>query len=224
MKSENSEEVTIVDEEELDKVTQESSNLKGSEVIITDQNKIQNVTQSTEFTKAIDQAKINVVEEATISDNKFVEDFKKKLKDATLKLAEVEEAKAKLEEQNIEYHSELLETQQRLNEHIQAENKWSNKEKRRQYHYNGVAPIMQFVGIQKPMNLLILYFLVIILMPFFLLGKLLRGTVGVVIAGAEDESRPKQVRGFLWTLLGILAVGVLALIVYLVIHSWLGLV
>lgn len=176
---------------------------------------ITNVTAKTSFTEAIDVAKIKTVEEASVNDEKFRKEFTEKLKDATIKLAEVEEEKAGLEKQNILYHQELLNTQQELNEQLQAENQWANKEKRREYHYNGVKPILMFVGIKEPMNIAILYILTSILIPFYLANKLIAGTIGALISGASDDNRPKAVKGFLFTLLAVTCAGLLAVIVYL---------
>lgn len=176
---------------------------------------ITNVTAKTSFTEAIDIAKIKTVEEASVNDEKFRKEFTEKLKDATIKLAEVEEEKAGLEKQNILYHQELLNTQQELNEQLQAENQWANKEKRREYHYNGVKPILMFVGIKEPMNIAILYILTSILIPFYLANKLIAGTIGALISGASDDNRPKAVKGFLFTLLAVTCAGLLAVMVYL---------
>lgn len=184
---------------------------------------LSNVTAANTFTKAVDTAKINVLQEASVSDKKFTDDFRDKLKEATLKLAEVEREKANLEKQNIEYHQEILETQQLLNEQKQAEDKWTNKQKQREFHYAGVRPIMEFVGIKQPMNIALLYFLTLFLLPFFLFSKLWKGTIGALIVGAEDSDRPKAVRGFLYTLLGIVAVGIIALVTYLAL-DWLNII
>jgi len=184
---------------------------------------IGNVTAANTFTKAVDVAKINILQEASVSDKKFVDDFRDKLKEATLKLAEVEREKANLEKQNIEYHQELLETKQLLNEQKQAEDKWTNKQRQREFHYAGVRPIMEFVGIKTPMNIALLYSLTMFLLPFFLFSKLWKGTIGALIAGAEDSDRPKAVRGFLYTLLAVIAVGIIALVAYLVL-GWLNII
>lgn len=174
---------------------------------------VANVTQATDFTKAVDQAKIQAVQEAAASDEKFVKDFTEELKQATLKAAQVEQEKQALEKQNVQYHQELLETQQKLNEKEQQISEWDKKQKRRQYHYDGVRPIMEFVGIETPMNLFFLYFLTIFLIWFYLLNKLYRGTLGALIAGAGDEDRPKTVKGFLWTMVAFVVTGLVALAV-----------
>ena len=184
---------------------------------------IGNVTAENTFTKAVDTAKLNILQEASVNDKKFIDDFRDKLKEATLKLAEVEREKANLEKQNIEYHQELLETKQLLNEQKQAEDKWTNKQKQREFHYAGVRPIMEFVGIKTPMNIALLYFLTMFLLPFFLFAKLWKGTIGALIVGAEDSDRPKAVRGFLYTLLAVIAVGTIALVAYLVL-GWLNII
>jgi hypothetical protein len=184
---------------------------------------LSNVTAANTFTQAVDEAKINVLKEASANDKKFTDDFKSKLKEATLKLAEVEREKANLEKQNIEYHSELLETQQKLNEQQQSEDKWNNRQKSREYHYNGVKPIMEFVGIKSAMNVAILYFLTAILIWFFLFAKLWKGTVGALIAGASDSDRPKAVKGFLWTMIGIVALAAIAVGGYLTL-GWLNII
>ena len=185
--------------------------------------KISDVTEKNAFTEAIDKAKIQTVVKASVEDKKFEKEFTDKILDASLKLAEVEKEKAELEKQNIKYHQELLETQQELNEQLQKVNIWSNREKRREYHFNGAKPIMSFVGITEPMNLAILYILTIILIPFYLINKLVSGTVGVLIAGASDSNRPKAVKGFLFTLLAIVCTGVVALATFFIL-KWLNII
>lgn len=182
-----------------------------------------NVTAANTFTQAVDTAKITVLQDASANDKKFTDDFKDKLKEATLRLAEVEREKANLEKQNIEYHQEILETKQLLNEQKQAEDKWISKQKQREFHYAGVRPIMEFVGIKTPMNVALVYFLTMFILPFFLFAKFWKGTIGALIVGAEDSDRPQAVRAFLYTLLAIVAVGIIALVTYLVL-GWLNII
>jgi hypothetical protein len=184
-------------------------------------NPISNMTAQSRFSDTVDEAKIKTIQDAAANDKKFTEDFKSELKQATLKSAQLEKEKQELERQNVEYHQELLQTQQKLNQHIQAENKWDNKQKLRQFAYDGVKPIMLFVGINEPMNRFVLYVLVCILFPFFLIGKFFKGTVGALISGADSNDRGKAVKGFFWTLLGIFTLCALSLIVYLAL-GWIG--
>ena len=86
--------------------------------------------------------------------------FTDKLLDASLKLAEVEKRKSRTRKTKHRVSSRASGySTKRLNEQLQAENAWSNKEKRREYHFNGVKAILMFVGIKEPMNLVILYIL-----------------------------------------------------------------
>lgn len=178
---------------------------------------------SSEFAKRMDDVKVQVLENASNEDEKFVKTVKENLKDAAVKHTEVEQKKAEFVKQKVQFEQEKLETKQKENVHQQQEDKWANRQKRRQYHYDGVKPIMQFVGIETPMNLLLLYFLTLVLVWFFLIGKLLKGTVGALIAGASDADRPKAVKGFLWTLLAIFTVIIIAMAVYLFLR-WQGII
>ena len=178
---------------------------------------------SSEFAKRMDDVKVQVLENASNEDEKFVKTVKENLKDAAVKHTEVEQKKAEFVKQKVQYEQEKLETKQKENVHQQQEDKWANRQKRRQYHYDGVKPIMQFVGIETPMNLLLLYFLTLVLVWFFLIGKLLKGTIGALLAGASDANRPKAVKGFLWTLLAFIAVIIIAMVVYLFLR-WQGII
>lgn len=178
---------------------------------------------NTQFGAAMEQVKLNVLADASAEDAQFVDKVKKTLKSAAVKHTEVEEKRADFEKQKVEFASEVLQTEQQKNEHRAIEDKWANRERKRQYHYNGVKPIMKFVGIEEPLNLFLLYLLTCVLSPFFLVSKLLKGTLGALIAGACDEDRPKAVKGFLWTLIAIIAVLVIAIVIYLFL-KWQGLI
>ena len=184
----------------------------------TQNRQLDRVTRATEFSKTLDKSNINILQDAAVTDQKFIDDLKREIKEAALRNAQNEKEKQELEKQNTEYARELLETQQQLNKLQQVQDKWENKEKRRQFHYNGVKPIMEFVGIKTPMNLFCLYFLTIVLVPFYLVNKFFRGTVGAIIFGAEDANHSKTMKGFLWTLLGIIVLLIMAFSVYAVGH------
>lgn len=196
-----------------------------SEVVenLPDTSPLQVSAPETQFGAAMEQVKLNVLAEASAEDEQFVDKVKSTLKKAAVKHTEVEEKRADFEKQKVDFASEVLQTEQQKNEHRAIEDKWANRERKRQYHYNGVKPIMRFVGIEEPLNLFLLYLLTLVLSPFFLLSKLLKGTVGALIAGASDGDRPKAVKGFLWTLIAIIAVMAIAAVVYLFL-TWQGLI
>lgn len=175
------------------------------------------------FTDRMDDVKLKILQDASASDEKFVKTIKDNVKEAAVVNTEVEREREAFAKQSVQYEREKLSTKQQKNTIEATEDKWANREKRREFHYNGVKPIMEFVGISKPMNLALLYFLSFILVWFFLLSKLWRGTIGALIAGAEDSNRPKTVKGFLWTLLALVVCGVLAALVYLFLQ-WQGII
>lgn len=175
------------------------------------------------FTDRMDDVKLKILQDASISDEKFVKTIKDNVKEAAVVNTEVEREREAFAKQSVQYEREKLSTKQQKNTIEATEDKWANREKRREFHYNGVKPIMEFVGITKPMNLLLLYFLTAVLIWFFLLAKLWRGTIGALIAGAEDSNRPKTVKGLLWTLLAVVVIGILAALVYLFL-KWQGII
>lgn len=175
------------------------------------------------FTERMDDVKLKILQDASISDERFVKTIKDNVKEAAVVNTEVEREREAFAKQSVQYEREKLSTKQQKNTIEATEDKWANREKRREFHYNGVKPIMEFVGISKPMNLLLLYFLTAVLIWFFLLAKLWRGTIGALIAGAEDANRPKTVKGLLWTLLAIIAVGIFSALAYLFL-KWQGIV
>lgn len=196
----------IENDEELDKLESELRRKQSAQMQVA-------VSEQTTFSKKMDDVKQNILAEASMKDDKFVNTVVENVKEAAVKYTQVEQKKARLEQQRVQYESEKLDTQQKANANQQAEDKWINRQKRREYHYNGVKPIMLFVGITEPMNLCFLYFFAIILIVPFFIAKLFRGTIGVLFCGAEDTNRSKAAKGFIWTIIAIvIALSVLCLI------------
>lgn len=199
-----------IKDEELDKMLAERK--EKSE--LTTQNEVKQFAE-TEFGKRMTEVKVNVLEEAQQNDEQFVETVKSNLKKAAVTATEVEQEKQEYEKQQVQAESEKLSRAQKQNEHKIKEDVWANRQKRRQYHFDGVKPIMSFVEIKEPMNLFVLYFLTVVLIVPFLLAKLWRGTIGALIAGGCDSNRPKFAKGFIWTLLALAAACVLGGLIYL---------
>lgn len=208
----------MIEDEELDKLA-----LKQNEIVqvTTNESQLKAPEIQTQFSKQMDVVKENVLSQAAENDTNFVDTIKRNVKEAAVRLTEVEKDKADLQGQQIKYESEKLSTKQIKNENEQKEDKWDNKRKRRQFHYDGVKPIMEFVGVKEPMNLVFLYFLTIILTPIYLVAKLIRGTFGALIAGASDSQRGKMAKGFLWTVLCVFVLITVVSIVYLFL-KWQG--
>lgn len=169
-----------------------------------------NITQQTEFSKAIDSAKIETIAKASAEDKQFNDDFKNELKQAVLKSAQLEKEKQELEKKNIELQQNYIKTKSELETQTQSVNKWENKERARLYHYNGLKDIMLFVHINNPMCIPLMYFIAIIVSPIFLIWTLIISPIFTLIAGTKDGERPKLVKGAIYTILLIaLVVGLI---------------
>ena len=184
-------------------------------------NQIGNITQETNFSKIIDTAKIETIKRASAEDDKFNEDFKNELKQAVLKSAQLEKEKQELEKKNIELQQNYIKTKNELENQIQSVNKWDNKQKAREYHYNGLKDIMLFVHINNPMCVPLMYIFAFLISPIYLVWTLILAPIGTLIAGTKDQERPKLVKGAIYTILCIALVLVLAILFYACGHYWL---
>lgn len=167
--------------------------------------RLHNVNEETEFSKKIQEGMVNIVKEAYANDEDFKSDIQDKAKTSAQEYANLEKDKAELERQNLQYASELLETQQALNEYKQAEHKWDNQRSRRQFVYDGVKPIMKWIGVDEPMNIGLMIFITIVMIIPFIIGKPLEA----LILGANPNDRVKQAKAWLWTLLAIVCTGII---------------
>lgn len=180
------------------------------------QTKLQSLTAETEFSKVIDNAKIKTVEDASANDKQFLEDFKNKLKEATLKSAELEKQKQELENQYIALQQEYVTTKRELEKQQQQENKWSNKEKARQYHYNGLKDIMLFIGMQSPGCIPWMYTLAVLISPVYLIWTLLVSPIWTLIVGKDAKDRPMAVKGAIWTITLVFCTALVIFFIYAV--------
>lgn len=214
----------IENDVELDELEKQLLEKKNSFSSATDENmetQLEQTVERTQFSKQMDEVKQQVLATASQEDQRFVNTIVENVKDAAVTYTQVEQAKAEYERQKVEYESEKLDTRQQANAHQAAEDKWLNRQKRREYHYNGVKPIMLFVGITEPMNLAFLYFFAIVLIIPFFIAKLFRGTIGALLCGAEDANRSKAAKGFIWTIIAIVIVLIILCLIYLFLR-WQG--
>ena len=157
-----------------------------------------------DFAKQMDAVKGEVLDDAKKNDEVFQETVGKNLREAAVKHTIVEQKKANLEEEVVEYQRTVVGTAQQQEEHQQESDVWKHKRERRQFVVDGVKPIMNFAGIVEPANIGLMIFLTIFLLPWFLLNKLWKSTVVALFAGAQDENRSKVAKGFIWTVIGLL--------------------
>lgn len=202
-----------IKDEELDKILEEKQNETALEVKH-ENNFIQPKFEQTQFENKMEEVKLNVLKEASIEDNKFVDTIKENLKKAAIKNTEIEQNKAELQNKQVESEKKKTDKEIQQTEHKIREDKWENREKWRRYVYNGVKPIMNFVGIDEPMSIFMTCIFTMLLFIPFLIAKFWNGTIGALINGACDKDRSKTMKGFIWTVLGIaLMFGLICLIV-----------
>lgn len=174
---------------------------------------ISNLTQTTAFTDTVDKAKITTIQQASLEDKQFNEDFKAELKEAVLKSAQLEKEKQELEKKNIELQQNYIKTKNDLETQTQSVNKWENKQKSREYHYNGLKDIMLFIHIENPMCIPLMYFFAILVSPIYLLWTLILSPLKTLVCGTKEENRPKYIKNAVYT---ILCVGLAVMIGFMI--------
>lgn len=172
------------------------------------------VNVTTKLGERITEAQINILCEAVDKDPKYIADLQKQLKDTFKEYTKYESAV-------ITYQNELMKTKKELNHFKQNSNKWDNKNKARQFHYDGVAPVLKHIGITEPMAIPLLYFFAFLSGLSFLATKTWQATIGNILSGAQDGNRPAMVRGYLYTLAGVLVTFGVSVGIYFVL-LWLG--
>lgn len=204
----------MIEDKELDAI-QEERNLLSVQQTTLDESTYVAKSMETEFSKKMDGVKQNILEDASESDKDFQKKVKENVKQAAVILTEVEKKKAGYTEQQVEYESLKLQTKEQQEEHQQAEDVWDNRRKRRQYHYDGVKDLMEFMHIKSPMNLFFLYFFAVVGIAPFILQKLWDMTLGALLVGAQNKDRAKAAKAFIWTIIAIFVLVALFIIIYL---------
>lgn len=202
-------------EAELQKVLEKKAELKSHK-------EIANITKATAFTEMMDEAKQHIMKEASAEDEKFIQALKNEIKEAGLKSAQLEKEKQELEIENIALEQNYIQTKNELESQKQKVNKWENKQKAREYHYNGLKDIMEFIHINNPMCIPLMYLFAFIISPIYILWTVLLCPLGTLIAGTKDNNRPQFVKGAIYTILLIALILAVVLGGYAVMHYWLN--
>ncbi len=192
-----------IKDEELDKILEDKENTETALEVKNENNFVQPKFEKTNFENKMEEVKLNVLKEASVEDDKFVDTIKENLKKAAIKNTEIEQNKAILQNKQVESEKKKTDKEIFKTEHEIKEDKWENREKWRQYTYNGVKPIMKFVGIDEPMSIFMTIVFTVLLFIPFLIAKFWNGTIGALIVGASDKDRSKAMKGFIWTVLAI---------------------
>lgn len=210
-----------IKDDELDKLLEQKAQEKANSVSTEVKTQVPNINainssnQRTGFAHKMDEVKINVLADASTEDKNFEQTIKKNLKEAAIRHTEVEKDKAELEDDYVKADREEVDKKRAKNKHEMNEDVWNNKQKQRQYVYDGVKPVMKFVGIEEPFSCWLMgLFAVLLIIPYFI-NKFWKGTFGVLIFGACDSDRSKSMRGLLWTLLVIIIISLMLVGAYL---------
>lgn len=209
--------------EELEKLKEEieqkkTEQEKALEISKNQSSGISNLTLPTEFSNAIDSAKIHTIKKASEEDVNFNKDFTNELKQAVLKSAQLEKEKQELEKKYIELQQNNIKTRNELEAQKQSVNKWENKRKAREYHYDGLKDIMLFMHIHNPMCIPLMYIFAVIVAPIYFVKTVIISPLVTFITGTKDQERPKLVKGAIYTILCITLIIIIAFLFYACCH------
>lgn len=207
-----------ITDEELDKIIAEK---ESKSLTVNNQNQTQPVVKfaKSKFAENMEQVKQDLLADASTKDDKFVKEVTDNLKEAAKKITEIEKDKASYEKHQIEVEDKKLSYEDDKTKHRSKEDKWENTQKAREHMYNGVKPIMKYVGIDEPLACgLTVIFTIVLIIPFFI-SKLWNGTIGALLCGATDKDRSKSMKGFIWTVLAVLLIFAIVIAIYLLLRT-----
>lgn len=153
---------------------------------------------------------------ATSNDKDFVGELSNKNKDVLKASIDLEREKVEAEKQKILLEQERIakEKEENLNERLKG--KFGAKLDAQEYYYKSLQPILETVGIKKPMIVWLMWVLAIsaIIIPIYPIKLLFCATFGNLLAGANAENRKGFAKGCMWTAIAILGIALTALIVF----------
>lgn len=153
---------------------------------------------------------------ATSKDKDFVGELSDKNKDVLKASIDLEREKVEAEKQKILLEQEKIakEKEENLNERLKG--KFGAKLDAQEYHYKSLQPILETVGVKKPMNVILMWIIAVIscLIPIYPLKLLFCATFGNLMAGASAENRKGFAKGCMWTAIAILGISLTALLVF----------
>lgn len=163
-------------------------------------------TYNSEFTTALENAKIEAAKQVTVDGSDTAKQVKKVIADAVIDSTKLEQERVSVESDKIALQKDLLSTRKIQERYVKRQAKYEHLTQKRNYHYDGLKSILNRVGIIEPTNIYLMYFISIIILPFALLGMLFKGTIGNMLSGLNPEERAKRVKAFLITFLAVLIV------------------
>lgn len=158
--------------------------------------------------------KVNLL--ATSEDKDFVGELSDRNKDVLKASIDLEREKVEAEKQKILLEQEKIakEKEENLNERLKG--KFGAKLDAQEYYYKSLQPILETVGVKKPMIVWLMWVIAVgaILFPIYPIKLLFCATFGNLLAGASSENRKGFAKGCMWTAIAILGISLTALLVF----------
>lgn len=176
-------------------------------------------TYKSQFSDALERAKIEVAKSVTAEGSKTVEKVKGVIADTIVKSTELEQDRVRLEHDKVDLQSDLLTTRKLQEQYIKRQARYEHLCQKRKYHYDGLKAILNRVGINEPTNMLLMYFITLIILPFSLIGMLIKGTIGNALSGLDPVDRAKRVKSFLITFMALIVVAAVVGIILWILKS-----
>ena len=153
---------------------------------------------------------------ATSKDKDFVGELSDKNKDVLKESINLELEKVKAEQERIRLEQEKIANEKEKNLNERLKGKFGAKLDAQEYHYKSLQPILETVGIKKPMNVYLMWIIAVLscLIPIYPIKLLCCATFGNLLAGANSENRKGFAKGCMWTAIAILGISLTALLVF----------
>ncbi len=158
--------------------------------------------------------KVNLL--ATSEDKDFVGELSDKNKDVLKASIDLEREKVEAEKQRILLEQEQIANEKEKNLNERLKGKFGAKLDAQEYYYKSLQPILETVGVKKPMNVILMWIIAImsIIIPIYPTKLLFCATFGNLLAGASSENRKGFAKGCMWTAIAILGISLTALLVF----------
>ena len=209
-------EVEELQKELAEKKMQEEQSQKESENFDTEEQPKQEVTiADMSYNEVTEMAKkANLV--ATSKDKDFVGELSDKNKDVLKASIDLEREKVEAEKQRILLEQDKIAKEKEENLKERLKERYGAKLDAQEYHFKSLQPILETVGVKKPMNVYLMWIIAVmsIIIPIYPIKLLTIATFGNLIAGASSENRKGFAKGCIWTAIAVLGVCLTILLIF----------
>lgn len=153
---------------------------------------------------------------ATANDKNFVAELSEMNKDVLKESIALEKERVEAEKLRIKLEQEKIETEKENNLNERLRSQFGAKLDAQAYHYKSLQPILETVGMKKPMNIILMWIIAVFvcIIPIYPIKLLVCATIGQLIAGANNESRKGFAKGVLWTSVVIIGIALIAIVIF----------